>query len=141
LKVALNTITTHPPIKFKSHRWCNGLHAHLEFVIRLGRTKDYKIGNMLLLWARGKTGWLRIRIICLSGVSDMSIHILLFHWASTIKTRHVDLVQSRYSHHLIEMQLLAMIWLKNCSLVLNNNHPLTIKFNVACIFHKLMLFQ
>ena len=49
--------------------------------------------------------------------SFMSTHGLLFQWASTIKIQlSISLEQNRY-HHLIEMQpILPMIYLKNCSL-------------------------
>jgi len=52
----------------------------------LGQIKDFKIGNV--------SAW-----------GDMSIHGLLFPWASTMKknpTKRVDLAQSGPHHHLIE---------------------------------------
>jgi hypothetical protein len=59
------------------------------FEPRSGQTKDYKIGiccfsaKYAALGERAKTGLLWIRIMCEWG--DMSIHGLLFQWASTIK--------------------------------------------------------
>ena len=53
-------------------------------------------------WSKNKTGRLRIRMC--TEWSDMSTHVLLFQWASTIKIQRVGLEQSCYHHrHLIKM--------------------------------------
>ena len=75
-----------------------------------GQTKDYKICISIccfssIYWERAKTGWHRIRIKCLIGVTCLSTD--LFQWASTKNpTKHVSLVQSR-PHHLIGKKKLA----------------------------------
>jgi hypothetical protein len=68
--------------------------------------------------------------MCRGGV-DMSIHGLLFQWASIIKkpTQRVGLEQRRPHHHLIEKNLFSpwytCSW-KIAELALSTNHSLTI---------------
>jgi len=81
-----------------------------------GQTKDYKIGICSFSakhedLRRKSKDWLAWNQDNVSEWDDMSIHGLLFQWASTIK----DPVQSGPHHHLIKNYLvLAMIKLKNC---------------------------
>jgi hypothetical protein len=61
-----------------------------------GQTKGYKIGifcynlikhNFKLWGVRAKTGWLKIRIMSLSGTTCLSFHGLMFQWANIIKIK------------------------------------------------------
>jgi predicted LPLAT superfamily acyltransferase len=79
------------------------------FEPRSGQTKDYKIGiccfsSKQAALRRKSKDWLSRNQDNASKWGDMSIHELLFQWASTIKnlTKHVGLVQSGHHHHLIE---------------------------------------
>ena len=51
---------------------------------------------------RKSKDWLARNQDNVSEWGDMSIHRLLFQWASTIKIKLIGLVQSRPHHHLIE---------------------------------------
>ena len=79
------------------------------FEAQSGETKDYEIGNCCFsskhaALKRKSKGWLAQNLDNVSEWGDMSIHGLLFQWASTIKnpTQCVGLVQSWPHHHFIE---------------------------------------
>ena len=76
---------------------------------RSGKTKDCKIGICCFsakhaALRRKSKDWLARNQDNVSEWGDMSIHGLLFQWASIIKylTKHVDLVQSEPHHRFIE---------------------------------------
>jgi hypothetical protein len=82
---------THLNIKYFSLYWnrlCNGECAHLE--PWLGQAKDYEIGMCCFsakhaALRRKRKDWLSGNRAKVSEWGDMSIHGLLFEWASTIK--------------------------------------------------------
>jgi hypothetical protein len=91
--------------------------VYSEFEPRSGQTKDYKIVFVAYLlstqpWGeRATTGWLGIRIMCLSRVTCLSADCCFGELALYKNpTKRVGLVQSGPQHHLIENQYLLLLY-------------------------------
>jgi hypothetical protein len=103
------------------------------FEPRSGQTKDYKIGiccfstKHAALRSKSKE-WLARDQNNVSEWSDMSVHGLLFRWATTIRVQLSVLVYNKANLIIISLNINLFSpcysW-KNAELALNNNHSLT----------------
>jgi hypothetical protein len=103
------------------------------FEPRSGQTKDYKIGiccfstKHAALRSKSKE-WLARDQNNVSEWSDMSVHGLLFRWATTIRVQLSVLVYNKANLIIISLNINLFSpcysW-KNPELALNNNHSLT----------------
>ena len=103
------------------------------FEPRSGQTKDYKIGiccfstKHAALRSKSKE-WLARDQNNVSEWSDMSVHGLLFRWATTIRVQLSVLVYNKANLIIISLNINLFspcyCW-KNAELALNNNHSLT----------------
>ena len=95
----------------------NKYQFHIRwFEPRSSQTKEYIIGSCCFpakhaTLRRKSKDWLARNQNNVSEWSDISIHRLLFQWASTItnQTQRVGLVQSGPHHHLIENKLVLTV--------------------------------